>query len=140
RLRGDERIPTVQRYLGWSQLWRNYLRRHAGGAPTNASKASAKAVSSPRANTPPLAASTRLLTPASFGSFENPPTQPHAVRRFSRSSTSQLSAPEPSTKTVPTARYGPSGDDRANIASPVVEPRSLSKTRPVASRTRTALL
>ena len=53
---------------------------------------------------------------------------------------SQRSVPWPSTKTVPTARYGPSGDDGANIASPVIEPRSLSKIRPAASRTTTALL
>ena len=71
----------------------SYLRRRAGGIPINASKAIAKAASSPRASAPPLAASTRLPIPASFGSFENPATQPVAASRLSKSSASQRSAP-----------------------------------------------
>src|SRR5262249_50203016 len=86
-------------------------------------------------------ASTRLPIPALLGSFENPTIHPDpvAVSRFSISSASQRSAPSPSTKTVPTARYGPSGDDGADIPAPVDEPRSLSRTRPVTSRATTVL-
>ena len=41
-----------------------------------------------------------------------------------KKSASHRSDPSPSTKTVPTARKGPSGDDGLDIASPVIEPRS----------------
>jgi hypothetical protein len=96
-----------------AKVWR-YFRRRPGAAPVSASKAIAKAASSPRASAPPLAASTRLPTPALFGSFENPATQPIAASGFSKSSPSQCSAPRPSFASSLTLQGARGFDDAAS--------------------------
>ena len=119
-------------------LLRSYLGLRAGGTPTNASNATANAISRPRASAPPSAARTRPPTPASFGSFEIPATQPHPASRFSRTSGSQRFNPRPNTSNVPTARKGPQRRGRPHTL--VHRDRAAVRDRAIDRRTVIALL